>query len=408
MIAIDRRSVVAGLGGLLAAEPPRAAAGSRRTNSLLFFNAVGDVLTSHTIDFATAAQTPRGSVTLGGNIQFAWRHSAANLIYAITSVAGPNGPHLIHAVRFTAKGMLQTVGAPASMPSRANHMSLHGSGRFILSAHPNPCELMVHRINPDFSVGERVEQSAKIDFGLYAHQARTMPSGRSVILVCRGDDAADGKPENPGSLRQFDFDQGRLTPRAVIAPDGGYGFGARDVDFHPGGKWLCASLERQNKLYVFALDGDRIDPTPRFVKETLEDPAQAGPGQIAGDLHFHPDGRSLYLANRGNLDDVEGKGESNIARFMFDPATGEPVLAASSDTLGFHPRTFAIDPGARLLIAANVRAYRIMDRGKPHMRPPSLTTYRIGADGALNAIATRDIEAAAGVQQFWCGFAAAD
>jgi len=56
------------------------------------------------------------------------------------------------------------------------------------------------------------------------------------------------KPEDPGALKIFGFEDGQLTNRASIAPGGGYGFGPRHLDFHPAQPWVYVSLERQNKL----------------------------------------------------------------------------------------------------------------------------------------------------------------
>jgi 6-phosphogluconolactonase (cycloisomerase 2 family) len=49
----------------------------------------------------------------------------------------------------------------------------------------------------------------------------------------------------------FSFKDGQLANRGSIAPNGGYGFGPRNLDFHPGLPLVYVSLERQNRLDVY-------------------------------------------------------------------------------------------------------------------------------------------------------------
>jgi 6-phosphogluconolactonase (cycloisomerase 2 family) len=75
----------------------------------------------------------------------------------------------------------------------------------------------------------------------------------------------------------------------------------------------------------------------------------------------HPNGRVVYLANRGDRTaDYEGRrvfagGENSIVSFTLDPATGEPTLLQHADTHSYHMRTFATDPGGRLMVAASIK-----------------------------------------------------
>ena len=80
---------------------------------------------------------------------------------------------------------------------------------------------------------------------------------------------------------------------ASIQPGTGLGFGPRHIDFHPTQPWVYVSVERQNKLYVYALQADGgLGRDPIFMKETLADPANVKPSQGAGPIHVHPNGRS--------------------------------------------------------------------------------------------------------------------
>src|SRR6202021_2695517 len=181
-------------------------------------------------------------------------------------------------------------------------------------------------------------QPDPIDAGIFAHQVRATPDNRQVILVTRGHDAAGGNPEHPGALKVSDFHNGVLRNEVSVAPNGGFGFGPRHLDFHPSQPWVYVSLERQNKVDVFRLENDSLDRQPIFSKNTLAEPGNLRPRQLAGTVHVHPNGQYVYLANRSDaMTDFQGKqvylgGENNIAVFAIDGSTGEPTLIQNMDS----------------------------------------------------------------------------
>ena len=209
--------------------------------------------------------------------------------------------------------------------------------------------------------------------GIFAHQVRATPDNRQVILVTRGHDAADGKPEEPGALKVFDFKDGVLSNGVSVAPGGGYGFGPRHLDFHPSKPWVYVSLERQNALDMFELANGALSPTPRFRKNALGSAPVMR--QAVGTVHVHPNGRTVYVANRASNAD----GENSLAVYTIDQATGEPHLIEHMDTHGIHPRTFHIDPSGRLMAVA-------------HITGAKLSLFRIGDDGGLHFARAYDID----------------
>jgi hypothetical protein len=106
--------------------------------------------------------------------------------------------------------------------------------------------------------------SRRADAGIYAHQVRVMPNNRVAMLVTRGNDAAGGKPEDPGALKVFRYKSGQLTKEVSVAPNGGYGFGPRHLDFHPTQPWVYVSLERQNALSLYRMEGDTMKHARRL------------------------------------------------------------------------------------------------------------------------------------------------
>src|SRR6266436_473501 len=410
-VMINRRT----FGGLLAGAVavPGISWGQATKTTTVFYASVGPELTLYDIDVDKAELAKRTSVTLPANIQYAWPHPSKQFLYVASSNGGPGvagDTHVANAFRIDpASGELRPHGQPQSLPSRPIHISVDGAGEFVLTAYNNPSNVTVHRINPDGTIGDMVTQPLKPDAGVYAHQIRTTPSNQTAILVTRGNNAAGGKPEDPGALKVFGFKNGVLTKLASVAPGNGLGFGPRHLDFHPTQPFVYVSLERQNKLYVYGLQPDNtISRDPLFMKETLADPKNVHAGQGAGTIHMHPNGRFVYQANRNaNVVDFEGKkvfagGENNMAVFAVDQQSGEPRLIQNIDGHGIQLRTFAIDPSGRLLVAASIMPLLVRDRNGVNTLSAGLTVYRVGGDGKLAFARKYDVDTG-NVQQFWSG-----
>jgi len=377
-----------------------------------FCQSVGPVLATYRPDVEAATLTRLGDVTVPTNVQYAWRHPSSRILYVASSNGGPQGPgdrHFLNAFRIDPdSGSLSPHGESTRLRARPIHVSADRAGAFVFVAYNNPSGVTVLRIAPDGTPGDEVRQAAPPDGGIFAHQVLASPDNSTVILVTRGNDATAGKPEDLGALKVFAFRDGQLTLRQSVAPDGGRAFGPRHIDFHPTLPLVFVSLERQNKLQVFGFNDGVMTPEPIFAVDTLQRPGALPPAQLAGTLHVHPSGRHLYLANRS---DAVGEyqsgpigldGENSIAVFDLDPATGRPLLVQSADTRGFHPRTFSLDPSARMLVAADIVGRRVRQGEGTTLRPANLAIYRVGADGRLAFADSIPVETG-NLMQFWSG-----
>ncbi len=343
------------------------------------YASVGPELTHYDVDVEGASLARRETVGLPANVQYAWPHASRRLLYVATSDSasgmGPAGnKHHVSALRIDpATGALAPHGPPIPLPTRPIHMATDIPSRFLLVAFNNPSALRVYRVNDDGTPGEEVAQSPSLDFGIFAHQVRATPDNRQVILVCRGHDAADGKPEEPGALKVFDFNGGVLTNGVSVAPQGGYGFGPRHLDFHSSQPWVYVSLERQNALDMFEHRNGALSPAPRFRKNALG--AAPVTRQAVGTVHVHPKGHTVYVANRAG----NAQGENSLAVYRIDQANGEPHIIEHIDSHGVHPRTFHIDPSGRLMAVA-------------HITGAALSLFHVADDGGLRFARTYDVD----------------
>ncbi|HEX3400966.1 MAG TPA: beta-propeller fold lactonase family protein [Acetobacteraceae bacterium] len=372
-------------------------------NQVSLYASVGPELTQYAVDVDAATLTRRGTVGLPANVQYVWPHASCRHLYVATSDSASGlgrAGNTHHVTAFgidPANGALAAHGAPIRLPTRPIHMATDVPSDYILVAFSNPSGIRVYRINPDATPGDEVVQPGPIDAGIFAHQVRATPDNRLVILVTRGHDAAAGKPEEPGALKVFDFRDGMLRNEVSIAPGGGFGFGPRHLDFHPAQPWVYVSLERQNQLAVFELQDGALSAASRFRKDALSNSGSQH-RQLVGTVHVHPNGRTVYVANRSS-ETVEfagqrvfAGGENSLAVYAIDPATGEPNLIQHVDTHGIHPRTFHIDPSGRLLVVAHIMGLKRRDGDAIRHVPARLSLFRIAADGRLDFARAYDID----------------
>jgi 6-phosphogluconolactonase len=377
-----------------------------KQGKVALYASVGPELTHYQVDVASAALAKQGSVTLPDNVQYAWPHPSGRYIYVAWSNGAGADHHGVSAFRIDpASGALHPHGGALTLPSRPVHITLDIPGTHMLVAFNDPSGLSVYGLAQDGTIGSQVKQPASLDFGIYAHQVRVDPSDKIVILVTRGNGPTGGKREDPGALKVFGYKDGVLTNRASIAPNGGFGFQPRHLDFQPK-NWVFVSLERQNQLQVYKKQKDgTLSSEPLFTKESLSKPGPRS-GQAAGTVHVHPNGKFVYQANRAGGTTAGGK--NAIAVYAINQDTGEPTLIQNMDTRGFEPRTFALDPSGRILIAANQNAVLVRDGQRVSTVPASLAEYRVGADGKLDFVRKYDVETDRARTLFWMGLVSLD
>ena len=382
-------------------------------NRVALYGAVDDELTHYDVDVANTSLNKRATVKVPANVQYAWPHPSRRFLYVATSNRGhglkADYNHLSAWRIDPHSGALSPHGEPQILPHRAVHICVSPDGGFVLSGHNLPTSsVTVHRINTDGTLGAAVIQPQSLDCGPYPHQVRMMPSGRTTIVVDRGNAAKDGKPEDPGALRLFRFNNGVHEPLDVIAPNGGRGFGIRHLDFHPTKPWIYISLEIQSVLNMFRMTGDSLEPQAAYVRELLADRVNIKPRQLAGTVHVHPSGKFVYFANRADwTTDYQGQkvfngGENSIAVFAIDQQTGEPTLIQHADTHNYHVRTFSFDPSGKMMVAASINRMHMRKNNTVIAVPAAMSVFKVGDDGQLQFVCRYDVEHGERTQ-YWVG-----
>ena len=381
--------------------------------SVAFYNAVGPTLTCWQVDTGAAALTKQGSVTLPGLVQYAWRNPAKPVLYVASSnfvpMGDPGGKHHLTAFHIDPTGALSPFGAPVAIRARPINISVDAKGAWLLTAYNVPR----YDVGASAWPGRRDRRGSETG---RAHRRRHLRASGPHVAVQQGTRAGHprqqrdpAKPEDPGALKVKALKNGQLSDIASIAPRAGYGFGPRHLDPHPSKPWMYVSIERQNQLQMYRLHGDGMDPARRFRAHHAERAWQSQPEQMVGPIHVHPNGRFVYLGNRASgMVEAQGRkvaagGENSVAVFSIDPASGEPRMAQTIDTRGYHPRTFSIDPGGKMLVVANLMAMPVRDGDSVRTQPATLSATGSATMAKLTFVRSYDIETN-GMTQWWSGF----
>lgn len=113
--------------------------------------------------------------------------------------------------------------------------------------------------------------------------------------------------------------------------------GPRHFDFHPdGGRYLYVLGELSGEVIVFDYDQGLLTQKQIIAADTVG-------ARGSADIHLSPDGRFLYASNRLQAD--------GIAIFSIDPGKGTLTKVGYQLTVK-HPRNFVITPNGKFLLVA--------------------------------------------------------
>ena len=144
-------------------------------------------------------------------------------------------------------------------------------------------------------------------------------------------------------IYRLDAASGRLSPNAPAYATTEAGGGPRHLAFHPNGRFAYVNLEITSRVAAYRVDA-ATGALEGFQVVSSLPPGASSEGNSTAETLVHPNGRFLYMSNRGH---------DSIAVFAIDPQDGSLRFIETTSTGGRSPRSFGIVPGGRLLVAAN-------------------------------------------------------
>ena len=229
------------------------------------------------------------------------------------------------------------------------HLVVEATGNFLLVANYNGGSVSVFRLGGDGSIEERTEIVQH--FGSSKHPRRQRrPHAHSVNLdvgnryVAVADLGVDKVFVYP-----LDAVKGRLRLAKAGAASLPPGFGPRHFAFHPQGKLAFVNGELSSSLASLRWNSAEGNLELLDRKSTL--PADFAGGNSTAEVRCHPNGRFVYVSNRGH---------DSIAVFGVNAATGRLTPIDREPTQGQTPRHFGISPCGGYLLAANQKSNSIV------------------------------------------------
>ncbi len=337
---------------------PTEAAGSPRQVYLSSYTSGGGPGIGYgTVDGVTGKLKLTGTVDGGVDPSFLALAPGHKALYANNELV-PDG--LVTALEVGASGR------PAQLNQEVTgqgpvHVHVHPSGRFLLSALYTTGQVAVHSIGADRRVGpvvDSVQHPTDPELGKpIVHQVVSDPSGGWVLACDLGLDSV--------FAYQVDLHTGHLGSqrRTQLAA----GAGPRQLAFAPTGSFAYVANEQDSTITTCRWDASHGVLTPIQTISTLlaEPPTRNYPAAVV----VSPDGRFVYLSNRG---------DNSIAVFAVR-STGLLELVATPSCGGVWPRSVALEPSGRWLYVGNQQSNQVVWFGR------DVTTGQLGTQaGSLD------------------------
>jgi 6-phosphogluconolactonase len=291
------------------------------TNPFVYVGSeMGSEILIFQLDLATGALMPRGRVPSGPSPDYLAFHPSHKFLYALNEVTA--GRIVAFAIN-QATGMLTRLNDASSGGAGPAHISVHRSGKWLLSSNYASGHVAALPIMEDGRLGAPVAPRIA---GAFAHMiVDDGVTGKFVFVPSKGDDR----------VLQFKFDEatGRLEPNTppFVAQVGA----PRHLAFHRSGRAAFLLTEAGRSVISY-----RYDPDTGLLSDGV--PLVAGPSGDGAHIVLHPSLDRLYVCLR-----------------FFDSVTTLSIADGRAQApQHFHqqitvPWDMSIDPGGRYLLVAN-------------------------------------------------------
>ena len=298
-------------------------------------------------------------------------------LYSVNTMEGAEGGKVdgVSAFRIDrANGRLELLNQVPAYGRGACHIETDRRGLFLYISHYGSGSLAVFGINPDGSIADSVQT---IQFEGSSITERQKSSHLHSILVSHDNRFAYAADLGTDRIMIFERDRlsGRLTPALQSFAASIPGSGPRHMAFSIDGTRLYLAEELSCAVSVFSVD--TVDGALTRVQTLSTLPADFDGWNTVADIHLAPDGKRLYVSNRGH---------NSLAVFSVSE-DGTLVADGHVGVEGEHPRNFMVDPVGEFLLVAN--------------RDTDNITRLLAAGGELPVYANDDLELPAPVCLKW-------
>jgi 6-phosphogluconolactonase len=300
-------------------------------------------------DAATGGMKPINSMATE-NPSYLALAAGGKFLYAANETDGSK-PGSVSSFSFDqSSGQLKFLNKQGSGGDDPCYVSVDAKRKWLMVANYNGGSLSALPILADGSLGARTQWIQHNGTGpnkarqekAHVHSVTFSPDEQFLLAADLGLD----------ELSVFHFDGSAASQPLQVPRDSGVtvkpGSGPRHISFYPGKPYVYLINELAGAVDVFHYTGGKLTPLQRI---------SSHPDGYAGaigsaDIHTAPDGRFLYVSNRGDA--------NSIAIYAIDSATGKLSIIGFEPSGGQTPRNFVIDPTGHWLLVANQRTGNIV------------------------------------------------
>lgn len=222
----------------------------------------------------------------------------------------------------------------------ACHISLDREGKRAFVSHYRSGSLAVFPVNSGGVIGDSIQTIAFEGSSVTSRQDRShvhsilvSPDNRFVYVADLGTDKI--------MIYALDNNTGRLLPATQPWLAVNPGAGPRHFTFHPVKPYIYLADELSSTVSV--LRRNRSDGSLELIQNLSTLPDDFNGSNTVADIHTDPEGRFLYISNRGH---------NSLAIFSIDENGGLGFIAHES-VRGDHPRNFMMDNDGEFIMVAN-------------------------------------------------------
>jgi 6-phosphogluconolactonase len=272
-------------------------------------------------------------------------HPSGKFLYSVNrgGVHGASNAGSIHGYSIDpVSGKLTAINSKSSFGLGPCHVAIEREGKFAYVSHYNEGTLAVYSLLKDGSIGVLVDSIRYLGKGPnlerqqspHIHSATFSPNNRFVVVADLGTDKVYNY--------QVEGANGKLVPASTPFVQVAGGSGPRHLSFHPNGNYFYLVEEITSTLGAAFFDA-RSGEMKIMQDQTPTLPIGFDKSNTGADIHASPDGKFLYLSNRGH---------NSLAIFAISKA-GKLTLVGHESTQGKTPRNFMITPDGDLLFVAH-------------------------------------------------------
>lgn len=220
------------------------------------------------------------------------------------------------------------------------HISFDRTGDYAFVSNYNEGNLVVLPLFDDGLIGNPSDSKKYIGSSIdtarqtspHIHSAQVSSDNKFLYVADLGTD----------KIYTYQFSDGKLFPAITHETSVAPGAGPRHFAFHPNGKFMYLAEELTSSVAVLAVN--KTSGNLSVVQDTIASlPSTFQSKNTSADIHTDPNGRFLYLSNRGL---------NAITIYSILP-NGKLKFVGIQETAGKTPRNFMIDPKGEFLFVAN-------------------------------------------------------